>query len=111
MVAYLVEVGVLIDKTNEDYETYSNAYDKQRGYYDENQYYKKDKESAINDVKEYVKNGVENTYGVVSETQLNDDLINLLDEIPVENESYEVEDVLYSSAKIDGKIEENIIRE
>ena len=64
---YKVEVGVLLDKDNEMFDAYSCVYDKQHGYYDENVAMFLDKDEAKKYAFSYVNNGVENTYGIVSE--------------------------------------------
>lgn len=64
---YKVEVGVLLPKDHDEFADYSQVYDKQHAYYDENTIFFTNKEMAIQYVKKYVKNGVVNTYGIVSE--------------------------------------------
>lgn len=78
---YKVELGVLLKKDNHDYESYSQVYDKQHGYYDENVVFFRNKKNA----KEYLKNnvffGVVGTYGILSELVYNqDDEIDYTDE-------------------------------
>lgn len=63
--AYLVDVGILMNKNECDC-SYSSCYDKKHGYYDENQYLVKDLEEAKKEALEYVADGVENTYAVVT---------------------------------------------
>lgn len=43
MKAYLLEEGILLDKTSEEFDWYSQCYDKVHGYYDELQMYVKKK--------------------------------------------------------------------
>lgn len=111
--AFLVEVGVLIqDKNHEMFDHYATAYDHKYGYYDENQYYTTDKDKAIRDVKEYVANGVDGTYGIISETHLDDTCFEngkLCEDIDVENENYDVDSVVYSLTIIDKEVHENFI--
>ena len=109
MEAYLLDVGVLLSKKDEDFDFYSQAYNHQYGFYDEGQCYEKIKEKAIADAKEYVENGVENTYAIVSNIWLPDDFD--FEEGCVEDESYKMEDVVYSVAKINGEIVENFLNE
>ncbi|MCT7397779.1 hypothetical protein N5B56_01590 [Eubacterium sp. LFL-14] len=110
LIALLVDEGVLLERENKEFESYNKVYDKKYGYYDEGQYYKrlKEKDEVIKDAKKYVEDGVDNTYVVVSKTLLPDEVdVNTVD---VEDENYYVEDVIYSVAKMDGKIVENFVR-
>lgn len=105
--AYLVDVGVLLEKDHPEYQNYANVYDKKHGYYDESQYYETNLQTAIDAVTEYVNNGVDNTYGVISETQVHD---TMTDEeiretnVSLENETYDKDDVVFSMAKQNGEI-------
>lgn len=64
---YKVEVGVLLDETHPDYESYAYVYDKKHAYYDENVAFFTNKRNAIRYLNHYVADGVVNTYGVLSE--------------------------------------------
>lgn len=75
---YKVEVGVLLPKTHEEYEDYSQVYDEKHAFYDENVVFFTNKEKAITYAKKYVRNGVVNTYGIVS--ALNYDPVAIYDE-------------------------------
>ena len=75
---YKVEVGVLLPKKHEEYEDYSQVYDKKHAFYDENTLFFTNKEKAITYAKKYVRNGVVNTYGIVS--ALNYDPVAIYDE-------------------------------
>lgn len=77
---YKVEVGVLLKKDNHDYESYSQAYDKQHGYYDENVAFFRNKKNAKEYLKNYVFFGVVGTYGILSELVYNQDEIGYTDE-------------------------------
>lgn len=107
MKAYLVDVGILVD-TDYDNGAYSSVYDKQHGYYDEDQYYCADKEQAIKEVLSYVEQGVEKTYGVVSETFLNVEATDL-SEIPVSQETYNLNDIVFSAKKEGNEIIKDFI--
>ncbi len=107
MIAYLVDVGVLLSDEHEEFDSYAIVYDKCHGYYDENQFYTKTREEAIEYVKKYVDNGVDTTYGVVSETNLPLDYN--FDSGEFGPETYHTVDVVYSIAKIDGEIKENFV--
>ena len=63
---YKVEVGVLLPKTHKEFKNYSQVYDKKHAFYDENVVFFTNKEKAITYAKRYVRNGVVNTYGIVS---------------------------------------------
>ena len=63
---YKVEVGVLLPKTHKEFKDYSQVYDKKHAFYDENVVFFANKEKAIMYAKRYVRNGVVNTYGIVS---------------------------------------------
>jgi len=107
MIAYLVDVGVLLSDNNKDFEAYSNVYDKQYGYFDENQYYVKDIADALKRAKEYVNKGVDLTYAVVSETYIpyNYDF----DSGDLGPERYRLEAVVYSAAKINDAVVEGFV--
>jgi hypothetical protein len=77
---YKVEVGVLLKKDNHDYESYSQAYDKQHGYYDENVIFFRNKKNAKEYLKNYVFFGVVGTYGILTELVYNQDEIGYTDE-------------------------------
>ena len=65
MKVYMVEVGVLLNKDDHEFESYNCVWDKLWGYYDENHLFFFDKNEAINYAKEYVDSGVKTTYAVV----------------------------------------------
>lgn len=77
---YKVEVGVLLKKDHPDYESYSQAYDKQHGYYDENVVFFRNKKNAKEYLKNYVFFGVVGTYGILTELVYNQDEIGYIDE-------------------------------
>lgn len=107
MKAYLVDVGVLLTEKDKEFDFYSCVYDHKYGYYDENQYYVSTKEKAIQEIKEYVENGIETTYGIVSLTTL-DDTITKQDiddgNIDVSNEHYKIKDVCVGYAKLNNQV-------
>lgn len=108
MKAYLLEEGILLDKTSEEFDWYSQCYDKVHGYYNELQMYVEKKEDAVASAKEYVEKGVENTYAIVSVTDLPDNTD--FDDVDVEGEDHLVENIHYSVAKINGAIVENFVK-
>lgn len=63
--AYLVDVGVVVDK-NEYPACYSNVYDETRGYYDEDRYLVDDLEKAKKEALQYVADGVDKTYAIIT---------------------------------------------
>ena len=108
MKAYLLDEGVLLTKEDDEFESYANVYDKKYGYYDEGRCYESNKMVAIANAKKYVEDGVEKTYAIVSNTWLPNDFD--FKNGRVEDETYKVEDVIYSVAKINGEIVENFIQ-
>ena len=107
MTAYLVDVGILLPSDHEEFDCYANVYDKKHGYYDEDQFYTRTKKEAIEYVKKYVDDGVETTYGVVSETTL--PYYYDFDNGELGPETYHLVDVVYSIAKVDGEMKENFV--
>lgn len=107
MRAYLLDEGILLSENDDEFEDYATVYDKKYGYYDEGQCYIKSETEAIENARAYVEAGVDNTYTIVSKTWLPNDFD--FDEGCVEDETYNVEDVIYSVAKINGEIIENFL--
>lgn len=110
---YLVDVGVLLTKKDDKNSIYFNAYDKKYGYYNEKLFYKKNREKAKLFINQYVSQGVENTYGIVIETYIDEELIarenDNIENIPVEYDDSSVDDIIYSMAKIDNQIVDDFI--
>ena len=77
---YKVEVGVLLKKKHPDYEDYTQVYDEQHAYYDENVVFFRNEENAKEYLKNYVLFGVVGTYGILSELEYNQDEIGYTDE-------------------------------
>lgn len=67
MKVYFIEVGVLIKNHEEEFEKYNIVYDHLYGYYDEDQYWSKDINEAKREVVKYVSRGIEGTYGLIKE--------------------------------------------
>lgn len=112
---YLVDLGVLMSKDCQDYESYNVVYDKKHGYFDEVQFMTTNKEFAINETNKYVKDGVINTYGVITtqkieEDSLYEEILELEKDNPYQELldwsycEYEVENVVYDIYKNDEKI-------
>lgn len=110
MRAYLLDEGVLLTEKDEEFKSYNTVYDKKYGYYDECQRYVATEDEAIKHAKQYVVDGAENSYSVVSKTTLDDDVDINDDGLYVEGEEYNTDNIVYSVAKIDGKIVENFIQ-
>lgn len=109
---YLVETGVLLKEDYPDYNAYNVSYDKKHGFYDEGQYYSlnflPERENALKEVE----NGVPWTYAIISETCINSEALKDLreDYVPVENEDYLPENVVFSAYKDEeGEIHYNFI--
>ena len=66
IILYKVEVGVLLQENNKEFNDYACVYDKKHAYYDENTLFFTNKSKAIAWAKKYVHRGVARTYAVVS---------------------------------------------
>ena len=108
----LCETGILLDKDDPEYDCYNSVYDKQHGFYDEDQYYTSDNlERRKKEVADYVLACVEGTYGIISSTVVDDGFTEKqLKEMPVTQETYLLEDVLYSCKKENGNLVENFLK-
>jgi hypothetical protein len=104
------DVGVLLTSDDEEFEYYSQVYDHKYGYYDENQiaYKEADTDEAIEYAKQYVADGVDMTYAVIT-NQGQCHYTEPFDDGNIGGFTYSYEDVIYSVAKINGKIVENFI--
>lgn len=116
---YQVEVGVLLNKDNEEFEYYNNAFDKQWGYYDENIWFTTSKQFARQSALQYVKNGVENTYAIISVVgELPNDMIiyngNIVDkdyhDYDSEFISEHLEDTIESYANLNHRLVKNFLQ-
>lgn len=101
--AYLVDVGVIVDK-DEYPACYSNVYDKKRGYYDEDRYLVNDLDKAKKEALQYVADGVDNTYAIITNQGQRDTLDFDADDSSI---SYDVADIVYSAIKRNGRIIES----
>ena len=108
MRAFLIGEGVLLNRDDKQFQEYATVYNKMFGFYDENQYYSPTEAEAIEDAKKYAEEGVENTYAIVSNATLPDDFD--FNEGYVEGEEYILDNVVYSVAKLGGKIVENFLK-
>ena len=107
MQAYLVDVGILLDKTDKEFDFYSCVYDHKYGYYDTNQYYVPTLEQAKKEAQKYVEQ-TSNSYGVISVAELEDDFD--FEDCHNIQEYYLIEDVEYSICNLDEKVKENFIK-
>ena len=128
---YKVEVGVLLDKDDREYECYNNVYDKNWGYYDENVVLFLDYNRAVEYAKSYVNEGVNKTYSIISKLKYDSEKIynsksvdtmnyvardinyilggGYVDDINIFKDLYSVDNVIYSLYKYLGKENEEII--
>lgn len=106
MNTYLLEVGVLLTEADDEFESYSSVYNKEYGFYDEDQHYIRKKCKAITEAKEYVNKGVNNSYAILSRSIVPD----RYGSGPVLKESYSIDDVIYSVAKLNDEIVENFLK-
>ena len=64
---YMVEVGVVLEPDNDEYEHYKYIEGFDYSLYDENLLYFTDKDKAIKYAKDYIDDGVIGTYGLVTD--------------------------------------------
>ena len=62
---YMLEVGVLLDESHPEFDSYNIVYDKLWGYYNENNIFFFEKEKAMNYADAYVSSGVDFTYAII----------------------------------------------
>ena len=99
---YYIECGVLLDKDNGDYDCYSNVFDKKHAFYDEYVDFTEDLEIAKKYCNDYIKNGVNGTYGIISQVYVDDD-INIddcYDYLIGDSDLYDVKNVIYNAWKL-----------
>ena len=106
MKAYLVDIGILLDSDDKEFDFYACVYDKKWGYYDINQYYVPTLEQAKEEVKKYVKE-TENSYGIVSITELEDDFD--FEDCQDIQEDYLVENIEYSFCNTNNGFEDDFV--
>lgn len=120
MKVYQVEVGVLLNETDEEYSNYNIVYDKKYGYYNENVWFCKTFESAKDSALIYVNKGVEKTYAIISEIESFDETEHDIEcgvivdniernDISCEFVSFSQDYVVKSFKKESGKIVEDFI--
>lgn len=99
---YYIECGVLLDKDNGDYDWYSNAFDKKHAFYDEYVDFTEDLEIAKKYCDNYIKNGVNGTYGIVSQVYVDYDINvdDCYDYLIGDSELYDMKNVIYNAWKL-----------
>ena len=110
--AYQFEVGVLLDKDDPEYECYNEVWDYKNGYYNENWGFTKKYDEALEFIDNYVKNGNNNTYGIISFIKVTEEEFN-----SIYNGSSEIIDMDYDLGNVicskyknkDNEIIENFI--
>lgn len=104
MKVYLLETGILLDKSDKDYESYSHVYDRQHGFYDECQEFRTCFEKTVEEAESYVLEGIPGTYAIISEFNA-DYCEEDLEETDLSGVEYNLEDVVFSFVKQkDGKL-------
>ena len=92
---YKVEVGVLLDKDNDEYDFYL-YYDKKHSYYEENSVLFLDYNIALEYAKQYVDNGVNGTYSIISKLEYDSrDIYGNGEELEDEEMGYVMNDINY----------------
>lgn len=92
---YKVEVGVLLDKDNDEYDFYL-YYDKKHSYYEENSVLFLDYNIALEYAKQYVDNGVNGTYSIISKLEYDSrDIYGNGKELEDEEMGYVMNDINY----------------
>lgn len=100
---YHVEVGVLLDKDDPEFNSYNMVWDHKNGYYNEDNCFYINYEKANEYLKYYISNGGANTYGIIAAVYVNKDVYEC---VAKENEVdlgdkifYEAKSVIYSEYK------------
>ena len=128
---FLIDEGALLQKDDPEFEHYGIVYDKELGYFDDNQFYTPGladrdlcaKEFASN-LKFFIKDALETNgdydrYFVVSEQEIDDDLSDKLEEdarnhlgcdIEIGDDDYSAENVLLSIRIKNGSAKVNFIK-
>ena len=100
---------MLLNKADEEYEHYSQVWDKQYGYYDEDRGVELSLDDAKKYIQSYVNGGVNSTYGIISELEVSDEEYESLKEDLKENSyfgnylwfdmDYSTDSIVYSLTK------------
>ncbi len=111
---YPVEVGVLLDKNNEEYEDYSEVFGGNHAFYNENTAVFLTSKEREEWARNYLQNGVERTYAVFLKSKrvyLSDadehevDQYHWADKLDTDMFGFELEDVKNALQKKDGAIQ------
>lgn len=107
--AYFVEAGILLEPGDREYETYNIVYGGKHAYYDELMDYYPTQEEAENFVKWYVNDGVNKTFGVITEQFVEDDFFETYDpdDLGFSDIDFSEQAVISSRVKLNGTIIEN----
>lgn len=113
---YQYEIGVLLDKSDEEYEIYSQVWDKKHGYYNTDWGIELTLEDAKQLIQDYVNNGAQGSYGIISEVPISNEIYNKIIRNVEENgyfsdyvwydADYSLDNVIYSLTKD----EENFVK-
>ena len=106
---YYIECGILLDKDDKEFDCYNMVFDKKHGFYDEFIDFAENLESAKKICDDYVNNGVNNTYGIITETYGKDDLKDYEDYVDYfvgDTIIYDIHNVVYNKRKNGNVIEE-----
>ena len=114
---FRVELGVLLLPTHKDYNSYNQVYGGKNAYYDENNVLFLTKEDAIAYAKQYVNNGVVNTYAIVVDEIIHSDVegleeierIGWNDSIDMDEFTFDGTNVVFSLVGTEDKEIENFI--
>ena len=116
---YLVDCGILLPPTDPEFSAYNMVYDHKYGYYDcgDGQYYSDASLEELKQIGLYTVTNLspeDDTYFIIQPTFLPDYVLEDGDfdgvgDIPVEDETYNVKDIVWSIARINGKIIENFV--
>ena len=104
----MCEVGVLLDKSHCDFDFYSRSWTHEYGFYNENNILYQSQKEAREYARRYVKNGVENTYAIVSnEGECHWDEPFDDSDLSITARGFDASDIIYCVAKINGKVVED----
>ena len=104
---FVVDLGVILPNDHKEISLYNGVYDQKRGYFDKTTSYVESRDEAIKAAKDYVKKGSDGVYGIVSTADVPADTD--LKNTPVSCVMYDVESVVFSNAKIGGKIKTKFV--
>ena len=97
---YQIEVGILLEKDDPEYECYNKVWDYKHGYYNEDWGFYKKIEEAKNYITNYVKDGCKNTYGIISKISVPKEAYDICEEDTVwVDMDYDLGNVIYNVYK------------